>query len=153
MDPRAASSYKGGEYDFLQRLDGQEVARLRRSWMRNDPLLLRPDQLHHPTRPDASVDETIEAWLEATRVIDATSCLQEDRLPSPHAYGGLNWKQFTGDTGYDTVALFGPMSSAIQYLRERRRGEVLTVLAGESTDPQDEHYRALYADDDRSISE
>jgi hypothetical protein len=79
-------------WDFLERLDERERARLSRQWY-DDSDVYAPDVLAqtignvNPRYAD-SVDAAIEHWLDLTRRYEATGALRRGKLPSSRAYSG-----------------------------------------------------------------
>lgn len=79
-------------WDFLERLDERERARLSRQWY-DDSDVYAPDVLAqtigavNPQYAD-SVDAAIEHWLDLTRRYEATGALRRGKLPSSRAYSG-----------------------------------------------------------------
>lgn len=86
----AGAQRRRGEYDWLERLDERERARLSRAWYTDSPTGA-PDLIGEELRRRGLVssdDEAIALWLDRTRTSEAAGALRRGRLPSERAYSG-----------------------------------------------------------------
>ena len=126
-----------GEWDWLERLDDREKARLSRKWYGGT---MAPDQLAfemgNALGRDLDVDEAIEIWLDLNRREEAAGALRRGKLPSSSAYSdAIDTRQLLGEIGeegYDAEILFGDDLAAAGHVaqveRELVRSEALDYL-------------------------
>lgn len=99
-------------WDFLERLDARERARLSRQWYSDDADTYAPDLLAKTigdvnTRYADSVDDALEHWLALTRTYEATGALRRGKLPSSRAYSGAIDVDNLVDSRYSVRTILG----------------------------------------------
>jgi len=85
------TSLRRGEYDWLERIDPRERARLSRVWFDDSPTAapdLVAQRVGLAVNRDLSTDDAVNLWLERTRNVEAAGALRRGRLPSDRAYSG-----------------------------------------------------------------
>lgn len=105
------SVYEGGAWDWLERLDENELKRLRRKWFApRGSGAPAPDELADLMRGrlDAAItdEEAMARWLDYTRRIDAADTYATGHVPSGRAYG-------PGATGLDELIPSSPIGTDI----------------------------------------
>jgi hypothetical protein len=104
---------RGGEYDFLERIDPKELKRLRRNNWLNTTTTTYPDHVLESMNLkglELNQDEAMGKWLELTRTADAAQIVAKTgKLPSMDLYGG---------TSLD-LSTFAPQAAAEGYDIER----------------------------------
>lgn len=142
---RPPRDYRGGEYDWLERLDPMERARLSRWW--SDSRAHSVDNIAEqlrvalPRLQDVSDDEIMRTvWLAHTRIIDAATTTARGRFPRGRRRrysGAVDVRMFAPDVeadGYDIALVMGDDAEALEHLA--------AVDAGRDVD---DAYRALGA--------
>lgn len=137
----------GGEYDWLEKIDKAERARLARVWFTNAPEYapdLLAEALDARVGGDWSTDDAAEWWLERTRTIEAAGALRRGKLPSSRAYSGqidpdLLLPEFAG-SGYSVTKVLGPELEAAAHVAQVDRvmlaAEAEQYLGAAALDPQ-----------------
>jgi hypothetical protein len=87
--PRGAERARAGEYDWLERIDARERARLSRKWYSDNGIGI--DELADLVDGPGStmgVDEAVGEWLAVNRRFEAAGSIRRGKLPSSRAYSG-----------------------------------------------------------------
>lgn len=118
--------HRGGEWDWLERLDPRERARLA-AWWSDSPADI-PDAVAErirasmPTLENVSDDEVLRTvWLRHTRLVDAGGAIARGRFPSGRRYSSaLDVSAFAPDVesdGYDVATIMGDDAEALEHVR------------------------------------
>lgn len=151
----------GGEYDWYKGLSTSEKDRLRNGGFTTatDTNANRPDQVVSAFEDatgahDATVDEAMKTWLNATRTSDAAKLLDsKGQLPANlDRFGSFNWDNLTS-TKANVGQLFASKEDAKAYLSDAQRNAAseladreLTAKSGPSM------YEMTYPDYEKTVS-
>lgn len=146
--PRAA--LRGGEFDWMERLNPHERARLLRRWLPgDDSTRVTIDEAAERLREmvpglrNLGDDEVIRTvWLHHTRMIEGSGAIRRGRLPSLRQYSdGINARDFAPvleSEGYDVTLLLGDELDAAghiaQVFRHQHADDAARVLDAYRTD-------------------